>query len=301
MKAEITAELFKRAAVLDSKAFALQNNSTADIDLTPQHDSPLFRAPRILADFPDWCVVYKPPYMNVTVDGDLSSTREEDPEIDEPERNGLASFKEFVSSKINLPISSDRVHAFGILHRLDTLTSGPLLVAKNYRGFYDLRTQFATGMVKKEYVCLSRGSLNDQTLRISERLRLSTVFDPNGKPIATKTAVDNQRGKPALTEVELIAPYREHDEDHQKNEVAGPLAYLNVKLYTGRTHQIRAHLSHVGLPLIGDAKYGERSTLTPRTFLHSKRLGFVLDGKEVFVDCPLPSDLQEVLDGLVIA
>ena len=84
-------------------------------------------------------------------------------------------------------------------------------------------------------------------------------------------------------------------------EATGQYALLRVKLHTGRTHQIRAHLSHIGHAIVGDSVYGKPDKILDRQFLHAHRLKFqLLDRTWLELESPLPPDLQEVLKKLEI-
>jgi 23S rRNA pseudouridine1911/1915/1917 synthase len=224
--------------------------------------------------------------MKVDVHGDLNERDVplEEPDDDSPE-HPKDSLKAWIQSNIPSKIANDRIHAHGIIHRLDTLTSGPILVARNYRGFYSLRTEFATNQITKEYSALCHG-LVPAALKLSDRLKHSQVFNGAGVAVATRTEVTLQ-GKPALTEVLASGHYRGEEGDY---------SLTRLKLHTGRTHQIRVHLSHANFPLVCDPKYGREFFAQdkknfPRIFLHCHKLGF----SGGFADCPIPADLATPL------
>ncbi|MDD2498124.1 MAG: pseudouridine synthase, partial [Desulfitobacteriaceae bacterium] len=94
-------------------------------------------------------------------------------------------------------------------------------------------------------------------------------------------------GKPAVTHYKVLRRFSQH-------------TLLSLKLETGRTHQIRVHLSFLGHPVCGDLLYGSQSSLINRQALHAERLSFVhpRSGKEVILEVPLPKDIQKALDRL---
>ena len=284
MHEKIRDVLLKRAEALDS-ANDVESPLPSDL-FTPIRDS----HPYILKDFGDVCIVYKPPYMNVSVDGDLSERDaiQQEQEEEDDDASSSSSLKSWIQSSLPSPIANSRVHAHGILHRLDTLTSGPLLVARTHRGFYSLRVEFATQQINKEYLALCHGILPSHQ-RLDNRLKQVTVYNDLGVAVSTKTEV-SQQGKPAATLINNVDYFTKNDNKY---------SLANVSIITGRTHQIRAHLSHAGHPLVTDGKYNRSNyqndkQLFPRTFLHCQRLGFSRGD----ADCPLPADLATPLVSL---
>jgi 23S rRNA pseudouridine1911/1915/1917 synthase len=177
----------------------------------------------------------------------------------------------------------------GIIHRLDRGTSGVMVVAKHDRAHRALSRQFQERRVEKEYVALVWGTVPAGL----------TIDRPVGRHPAHRTKMSGRarRGKPALTEV-------------IRARALGGVTLVTVRIATGRTHQIRVHLSEAGHPVVGDRLYGgERRTLPPRLrvlarldrpFLHAARLAFThpSTGEPVAFDAPLPDDLAGVLRAL---
>lgn len=176
----------------------------------------------------------------------------------------------------------------GIVHRLDLGTSGILLVARSGEAYRSLTRAFSERAVEKWYLAVSYGRPKGDRLEIDL---------PIGRhPVERKRMAVVARGREAHTEVRRIA--------------SGPhLSLLAVRIATGRTHQIRVHLRQVGLPIAGDAVYGEarwravpggpaRSTLAafPRPALHAwrLRLGHPRDGRPLRLEAPPPADLREL-------
>uniref|UniRef100_A0A0G4IAK6 Pseudouridine synthase RsuA/RluA-like domain-containing protein n=1 Tax=Chromera velia CCMP2878 TaxID=1169474 RepID=A0A0G4IAK6_9ALVE len=242
------------------------------------------------------------------------------------EGKGSPSIQNFLRANFPSDVSEDPRVAFGICHRLDKDTSGPLVVAKTYRGFHFMRLLFEARLVNKRYICLVHGhpdlppdpvSTHAETRTLSEScpspLRLSsrirTVKDPFTLSL-TSSVVDPSvgiGGKSAVTLVESVQKLRHRGSGE-------PYALCEVSILTGRTHQIRVHLTHAGYPLVGDPKYigeslvegGQRVrrewSWCPRLFLHCSELSFSdLEGGPVTVACPLPVDLQTVLDQQMIS
>jgi 23S rRNA pseudouridine1911/1915/1917 synthase len=176
----------------------------------------------------------------------------------------------------------------GIVHRLDRDTSGLLVVARHQDARSELQRQFKAREVEKGYQALVHGRVADPEGCISapigrdprNRQRMGVV--PGGRDAITEYA----------TREYLFAPRgaREH------------YTLVDVRLLTGRTHQIRVHFAHLGHPVVGDNVYGRRRKrlACPRQFLHACRLGFhrPSDGEWMCFERPLPPDLEQVLSQL---
>ena len=172
-----------------------------------------------------------------------------------------------------------------LVHRLDRDTSGVLLVAKKRPALLGLHAQLRDGGVDKRYFVLVRGRWRD-ALRTVE-LPLTTYVTAEGE---RRVRVESG-GRLARTVIRRI--------DVWPNAVP-PVSLLDAELETGRTHQIRVHLTHLGFPLAGDDKYGDFAWNKElahqglkRMFLHAHRIGFVhpLSGAHLMIEAPLPSDL----------
>ena len=282
MQKTISQVLLKRASAMDKSSQVLLQPIPSHLFSQTDPSQPF-----ILKDFGDVCMVYKPPFMQVNVDGDLSLDRRAEPDsLDELPESSLPSLKTWATTNLTSdPISRDKSHAHGILHRLDTLTSGPLLIARNFRGFFTLRIEFATGQIRKDYKALCHGAV-PAPLTLSDRLKQTTIYSEAGEAVATRTEVSPQ-GKPALTQVNSVERYERNGKRY---------SLASMTLHTGRTHQIRAHLSNAGFPLVGDAKYNSSNILDDReiflrTFLHCEKLGF----SKGEVICPIPEDISKPL------
>lgn len=179
----------------------------------------------------------------------------------------------------------------GIVHRLDRDTSGLLVVAKSAPAYAGLVEALRERRVARRYLALVAGLPARPRGRIEgpigrdpgDRLRFAVVTD----------------GKPAVTRYELLA-----DGDAPEMEPGrGTVALLACRLLTGRTHQIRVHLTELGHPIVGDPVYGPRRSLAralglERPFLHAAALGFVhpVTGGDIAVQEPLPEALVTALE-----
>ncbi|MHC4471811.1 MAG: RluA family pseudouridine synthase [Planctomycetota bacterium] len=177
-----------------------------------------------------------------------------------------------------------------LAHRLDRLTSGVVLVGKTADGLRGLTTALRKGRVTKDYLALSVGEIEADEGEIDVPLRREDLFESD-RP---RVRVDRGRGKRALTRYRVLSRH-------------GGLTLLTVRLLTGRTHQIRAHLRHFGHPLLGDPTYGDREANRVmrgrhglwRQWLHAFSVALLhpVTGRELRIRAPLPDDLFRVLDG----
>jgi 23S rRNA pseudouridine1911/1915/1917 synthase len=166
----------------------------------------------------------------------------------------------------------------GIVHRLDKDTSGLMLVARNISAHANLSNQFKTRSITKAYLVLVKGHLTPEDGVIEAPIGR----DPrNRKRMAV---VAEGRGRQARTQYRVV-------------EYIDSYTLLEVMPETGRTHQIRVHLSAIGYPVVGDPTYGVKSASLSRQFLHASRLGFHLpsSGEYVEFESELPPDLQQAL------
>ncbi len=172
-----------------------------------------------------------------------------------------------------------------LVHRLDRDTSGVILVAKKRSALTALHAQLREGAVEKRYLVLVRGKWCDAVRNVE--LALDSRVTAEGERRARVVS----GGRPAHTVFRRVRTWPDH---------APPLALLDAELKTGRTHQIRVHLTHLGFPLAGDDKYGDfawnrvlAKEGLKRMFLHAHRIRFAHpgDGREIVVTSPLPADL----------
>lgn len=182
----------------------------------------------------------------------------------------------------------------GIVHRLDKDTSGVMIIAKNQASFDWLKKQFKERQTIKKYLALVHGSLKNKEGEIKTLLH-------RAKKDPTKQKVSKNEGKEAITQYKVLKEYNGY-------------SLLEASPKTGRLHQIRVHLVHLGHPVMGDTKYGPKPKLdfglplkssfkeseNPfRQFLHAQELEITLLGgpKKTF-SAPIPADLQAILDAL---
>jgi 23S rRNA pseudouridine1911/1915/1917 synthase len=171
----------------------------------------------------------------------------------------------------------------GIVHRLDRDTSGLLVVARTPHAYEHLVHEISARRVERRYVALAWGALSSPR---------GVIDAPIGRSTARRTRMAvRETGKEARTEYEVRTAFH-----------TPVCALLDCRLETGRTHQIRVHLSAIGHPIVGDATYGgARETIKlDRPFLHAARLAFdqPATGERLEFDDPLPAELAKVLDRL---
>lgn len=175
----------------------------------------------------------------------------------------------------------------GIVHRLDKDTSGVIVVAKNDKAHINLSEQIKNHKVEKTYLALVKGFVKENEATINMPIGRSTS---NRKKMAV-----TKSGKQAITHFKVIKRYKTHKQDY---------ALLEVKIETGRTHQIRVHLSQIGYPIVGDSTYsnGKNEWGIEGQCLHAKSLKFKhpITGKEMYIEAKLPQYYEELLRELEI-
>ena len=169
----------------------------------------------------------------------------------------------------------------GIVHRLDKDTSGLLIVAKNDRAHVNMSEQIKNHEVKKTYIALVRGVVKENEATIDMPIGRSTS---DRKKMAVMKA-----GKNAVTHIKVLKRYNKY-------------TLLQVNIETGRTHQIRVHLSYIGYPIIGDCTYsnGKNEFGVVGQCLHAKCLEFKhpITGAEMKLEAPLPKYFEEIIQKL---
>ena len=199
--------------------------------------------------------------------------------VNKPE--GLASIPEGVRGRDNLLslLASIFPGKLYVVHRLDKETSGVILFAKNAPAHKYLNQQFDARRVKKTYLALCHGIIDEDEGQIDKPLR---EFGSG------RMAVDLQRGKASLTRFRVIERLPAHTLVH-----AYPL--------TGRRHQIRAHFYSMGHPIVGDLRYGDREIQQgfPRLMLHAQEIAFRLSaGEDITIHAPTPESFNAVIAAL---
>ena len=173
-----------------------------------------------------------------------------------------------------------------LVHRLDRETSGCLLLALDGDTLRELNRQIAANQVDKSYLCLMDGHLKQERVEVDQPIG---QYERAGQRFMR---VDPE-GKPSHTTFRLLQNY-------------GPCSFVEAQLHSGRTHQIRVHAAHLGLPLVADKRYSPaarqkswRAHGVKRLFLHANQLRFISrDGEEQLVSSPLPVELSRLLERL---
>ena len=169
----------------------------------------------------------------------------------------------------------------GIVHRLDKDTSGVIVIAKNDKAHINMSEQIKNHEVEKTYIALVRGFVKESEATINMPIGRSTKD-------RKKMAVTKE-GKSAITHFKVIERF-------------GNYTLLEVKIETGRTHQIRVHLTEIGYPIVGDTVYsnGKNEWNIQGQCLHAKSLKFKhpITGKEMFIEAPLPEYFENVISEL---
>ena len=169
----------------------------------------------------------------------------------------------------------------GIVHRLDKDTSGLLIVAKNDLAHINMSNQIKDRKVKKIYIALVKGNINENEATINMPIGRSTK---DRKKMAVR-----KDGKEAITHFKVLKRYKNY-------------TLLEVKIDTGRTHQIRVHMAEIGHPVVGDRVYskGKNEFGVEGQMLHSKSLDFKhpITGKEMHLEARLPEYFEKVLEKL---
>lgn len=181
----------------------------------------------------------------------------------------------------------------GIVHRLDRDTSGVLVVAKTASAFRHLQGQFKRRQVEKTYTALVEGLVE----ALEGRVEAPIGRDPVHRKLMKVTS-EQRGGRRSTTAFRVIAVYRS-----AVSQRGDHFTLLDVDLLTGRTHQIRVHLTFIKHPVVGDRVYGrtKQHIACPRQFLHARRLAFTqpTTGERITVAAPLPPDLSAVLQQLI--
>jgi 23S rRNA pseudouridine955/2504/2580 synthase/23S rRNA pseudouridine1911/1915/1917 synthase len=167
-----------------------------------------------------------------------------------------------------------------VVHRLDKVTSGVMVFARTAESHRELNAQFERHEVEKIYHAIVEGNpfWEEKVCKMPLRTNVGHKH---------RTAIDHKRGKPAETHFKIL-----------KRGQAWSL--LEARPLTGRTHQIRAHLSALGYPLLGDVLYGAAETdLIARPALHALSLNFThpLTGERVAFNAPFPQDIHRLVEG----
>ena len=169
----------------------------------------------------------------------------------------------------------------GIVHRLDKNTSGAIIIAKNDKAHINLSEQLKNHEIKKTYIALVRGVVKENNASINM---------PIGRSKKDRKKMDvDKNGKEAITHFKVLKRYKD-------------CTLLEINIETGRTHQIRVHLSHIGYPIIGDEVYsnGKNRWNIEGQCLHAKSLDFKhpITGKQMHIEAELPEYFKKILEEL---
>ena len=167
----------------------------------------------------------------------------------------------------------------GIVHRLDKDTSGLIIVAKNDKAHTKLTEMFKNKEIKKTYLEIVKGKVSKETGRIETNIGRD---EKDRKKMSVSR--DEKKGKLAITTYKVI----------DSNE---RYSLLDVNIETGRTHQIRVHMKHIGYPILGDIVYGRPDNKIMRQMLHAYKLEFKhpITSEEMVLEAQLPKDFVEAL------
>ncbi len=175
-----------------------------------------------------------------------------------------------------------------LVHRIDMDTSGLLVVAKNDEAQLNLAHQFFVHSIERRYVAIVWGNIKEDEGTIVGNIGR----DPNDR-LRFRVYEEEDKGKHAVTHYKVLERF-------------GFVTFVECRLETGRTHQIRVHMSHIGLPIVGDPLYGSRQLdrLVPdcpqRQMLHAAEFSFdhPRDGRRMAFSAPIPEDMARVLAAL---
>lgn len=170
----------------------------------------------------------------------------------------------------------------GIVHRIDRDTTGSLIICKNDNAHNSIAAQLKEHSITRKYRAIVHGRINDEE---------GCINAPIGRDNKDrkKMAVNEQNGKPAVTHYKVLKAYKEY-------------TYIECQLETGRTHQIRVHMTSIGHPLLGDTVYGNRKSNfhTEGQTLHAMTIGFIhpSTGEYLEISAPLPEYFEKILKNL---
>lgn len=176
-------------------------------------------------------------------------------------------------------LESKRWPYVGLHHRLDVPTSGLVLLTKDKSANKPVGELFKGRELKKTYLCLCQGRANESKFQIQNHLKPLRL--KSGK---TKMTVVNSGGDFAHTDFEVLEEFEE-------------ATLIKAMPHTGRMHQIRVHLAHIGLPILGDSLYFRIDRKYPRVLLHAYQLNFShpINKTNLLVEAPLPDDFEAAL------
>ncbi len=216
---------------------------------------------RLVYEHTDFLIVYKPAGLLVHAPSDKST------EV------SLVDWLVHTFSELKNVGPQDRP---GIVHRLDKGTSGLLIVPRNNKALATFGTMFQERRIEKTYIALTEGHIDAS----------GSINEPIGRdPILRHKMAVTLAGKEALTHYKALEYFDE-------------ATVLELRIITGRTHQIRVHCAYLGYPLLGDSTYGKEHKRIKRPALHATSIGFTYQEKWYSFSCGIPADMQALKKSL---
>jgi len=241
-------------------------------------------SPKVIYEDSNYYAVYKPPYWVVNV----SEKQNRDSDVRYNMDKNLLQV--WLYKNLSYPNKNRFDLGYGISNRLDVNTSGIVLVAKNEPSYRYLRKIINDHVLtQKRYFCLVNG-------RIEYNGKITVGIKCEEQKFGSNKCFNADEGKHALTDFEILA--------HLKDKDGNEYTLLNIRIHTGRTHQIRVHMKMLNTYIIGDhvytkdpVSYERESKLVPRIFLHAYNYNFIDQNKKsIKTYSPLADDLLEALD-----
>lgn len=183
--------------------------------------------------------------------------------------NGIMKY--ILDNKLNFKIR--------FANRIDMDTTGIVIVCKNSNSQDNITKQMHSGVIVKKYIALVHGII-DKDMRIDLPVGRPSMED-------VRRGVMTEGGKDAITDLKIIKKFDDY-------------TLVELTIHTGRTHQIRVHLSHIGHPIVGDDLYGGKTELISRQALHAYFISFShpMTGEKLEIEAPYPKDIQKLLTNL---
>lgn len=187
-------------------------------------------------------------------------------------------FHTIANGLMNYMLNNGQKYKIRFANRIDMDTSGIVIVAKNANSQNDISLQMRENLVHKQYMAIVNGVIRDDEFTIDK-----PIGRPNEESIQRK--VLSEGGKDAITDVKVLERFYNN-------------TLVEVTLHTGRTHQIRVHLAHIGHPITGDHLYeGDAPALIDRQALHAAKMivNHPMTGEKLEIEAPLPNDMKKCL------
>jgi 23S rRNA-/tRNA-specific pseudouridylate synthase len=254
--------------------------------------------PYFIYETDDFFILYKPPYWSCSTE---VLNREE--KLNKNKNSIVFYLKKLCGTVIDDNMKRVFNFRYGLLNRLDIETSGAVIVAKNRTGINNLiQTVHKDKEITKIYICLTNNTIQNKEGLIDLPIRCDSLYLEDEKKDYIMTICKTTTNKLNKVKKDAKSYFYKITELEDKNGNVYSLFF--VRIFTGRTHQIRVHMNSMGCPLISDPTYlakpilKENQKFCDRMFLHNIYLGFDYNGVNNKFTIPLPSDLQYVLDNL---